>query len=171
MTPSSCTELPATTRLLPDYRAVGSSNKHHLLKTTTNDEDPGEEEDRDEEEQPGDHKKGPVGSLRRRCPEPPSPPSSVSSTAGCPSLPHTAPDPYRGQDSKQQPRLTLLTVLSMLVLSRYVKLAPALHQKSGSDTRGGSSVLNKPPLLVVACNFGAKPAKPERRSASVELAL
>ncbi len=33
----------------------------------------------------------------------------------------------------------------------------ALHQKSGSDTRDGSLVLNKLPLLVVACNFGAKP--------------
>src|SRR5438270_1942659 len=33
----------------------------------------------------------------------------------------------------------------------------ALHQKSGSNTRGGSSLLNKLPLLVVACNFGAKP--------------
>ena len=33
----------------------------------------------------------------------------------------------------------------------------ALHQKSGSDARGGSSILNKPPPLAVACNFGAKP--------------
>jgi hypothetical protein len=33
----------------------------------------------------------------------------------------------------------------------------ALHQKSGYCTRGGSSVLNKILLFVVACNFGAKP--------------
>ena len=33
---------------------------------------------------------------------------------------------------------------------------PALHKKSGLGTRDGSSVLNKPPLLVVACNFCAK---------------
>src|SRR5919199_3621060 len=33
----------------------------------------------------------------------------------------------------------------------------ALHQKSGSDARDGSSSLNKPPLLAVACNFGARP--------------
>ena len=36
---------------------------------------------------------------------------------------------------------------------------PALHHNSGSDTRGGSSGLNKPPLLVVACNFGARPGQ------------
>ena len=35
----------------------------------------------------------------------------------------------------------------------------ALHQKSGADTRGSSSNLNKPPLLVVACNFGARPSQ------------
>ena len=35
----------------------------------------------------------------------------------------------------------------------------ALHQKWGSSTRGGSFVLNKPPLLVVACNFGARPVQ------------
>jgi hypothetical protein len=33
----------------------------------------------------------------------------------------------------------------------------ALHQKSGAVTTGGSSVLNKAPLLVVACNSGARP--------------
>ena len=38
----------------------------------------------------------------------------------------------------------------------------ALHQKSGSDARGGSSILNKPPPLAVACNFGAKPPTPRR---------
>ena len=31
-----------------------------------------------------------------------------------------------------------------------------MHQKSGVGTRDGSSDLNKPPLLVVACNFGAR---------------
>src|SRR4051812_3603110 len=43
------------------------------------------------------------------------------------------------------------------IVEKWVELA--LHQKSGSDTRGGRSALNKPPLLVVACNFGAKPVE------------
>jgi len=38
-------------------------------------------------------------------------------------------------------------------------LGGALHQKSGFNTRNGSSILNKTPPLVVACNFGAKPAR------------
>ena len=44
-------------------------------------------------------------------------------------------------------------------MDEFDRLTPeeALHQKSGSATTGGSSVLNKPPLLVVACNFGARP--------------
>ncbi|MDQ3286318.1 MAG: alpha/beta fold hydrolase [Actinomycetota bacterium] len=33
----------------------------------------------------------------------------------------------------------------------------ALHKKSGVDTRRGSSILNKTPCLVVACNFAATP--------------
>ena len=33
----------------------------------------------------------------------------------------------------------------------------ALHKNSGPDTRNGSSLLNKLPLLVVYCNFDAKP--------------
>jgi len=33
----------------------------------------------------------------------------------------------------------------------------ALHHNWGSNTRSGSRIMNKPPLLVVACNFGAKP--------------
>ena len=33
----------------------------------------------------------------------------------------------------------------------------ALHHNWGSNTRNGSGVMNKPPLLVVACNFDAKP--------------
>ena len=38
----------------------------------------------------------------------------------------------------------------------------ALHQKSGSGTRDGSSVLNKPPLLRVDRNFGARPEQVEK---------
>ena len=32
-----------------------------------------------------------------------------------------------------------------------------MHQKSGPSTTTGSRALNQPPLLVVACNFGARP--------------
>ena len=39
-----------------------------------------------------------------------------------------------------------------------IAVEQALHQKSGSNTRGGSSALNRPPLLVVCCNFDARPA-------------
>jgi hypothetical protein len=34
-----------------------------------------------------------------------------------------------------------------------------LHKKLGSDTRDGGLLLNKPPLLVVACNLCAKPVR------------
>lgn len=37
---------------------------------------------------------------------------------------------------------------------------PALHQKSGLNTRSGRSTLNKLLFIVVACNFGAKPTEP-----------
>ena len=50
-----------------------------------------------------------------------------------------------------------LVVLDLVGLTPWSRRAPALHQKSGSDARGGSSILNKPPRLAVACNFGAKP--------------
>ena len=39
------------------------------------------------------------------------------------------------------------------------RIKEALHKKSGSGARGGSLVLNKSPLLVVACNFCARPDK------------
>jgi hypothetical protein len=45
-------------------------------------------------------------------------------------------------------------------VSNYIanpELARALHKKLGSDTRDGRLLLNKPPLLVVACNLCAKP--------------
>ena len=32
----------------------------------------------------------------------------------------------------------------------------ALHQKSEAYTRGSRTDLNKPPLVVAACNFGAR---------------
>jgi hypothetical protein len=38
-----------------------------------------------------------------------------------------------------------------------LRLQVALHKKLGSDTRDGGLLLNKPPLLVVACNLCAKP--------------
>jgi len=49
-----------------------------------------------------------------------------------------------------------------LPVSNSIPTEVALHQKSGSYTRGGSSTLNKPPLLVVACNFGARLVEGER---------
>jgi hypothetical protein len=50
-----------------------------------------------------------------------------------------------------------LSILPSLIEVVSYKDKAALHKKSGSDTRSGSSVLNKPSLLVVACNFCAKP--------------
>lgn len=47
-------------------------------------------------------------------------------------------------------------------------LEGALHQKSGPDARNGSSIVNKPPLLVVACNLCASSLEGMRPSLIME---
>jgi hypothetical protein len=39
----------------------------------------------------------------------------------------------------------------------------ALHQKSGAYTRGSRTDLNKPPLVVAACNFSARPVEEKNK--------
>ena len=59
--------------------------------------------------------------------------------------------------------------MRQLLLDVIVQMA--LHQKSGSDARGGSPILNKPPLPVVACNFCAGPVQIANNSGSGKIGI
>jgi hypothetical protein len=65
-----------------------------------------------------------------------------------------------GETYTQKVALTLKKKYLQLWEGAFSLRKVALHQKSGVGTRNGSLLLNKAPLPVGACNFGARPLLP-----------